>query len=64
MKLCIVYGEGYYETTRRIICLFILRETTQESELALKNIEIIPVIDEKLIKTEIRNPHLITCPKA
>lgn len=49
MKLGIVYCEGYYETTRRIISLFTLRETTQEGELALKNIEIIPVIDEKLI---------------
>ena len=41
-----------------------LRETPQKGELALKNIEIMPVIDEKPIKIESRNPCLITCPKA
>lgn len=41
-----------------------LRETSQKGELALKNVEIMPVINEKPIKIESRNLCLISCPKA
>jgi len=42
----------------------ILKKTSQKGELALKNTDIMPVIDEKPIKIESRNPCLMKCLKA